>query len=81
MCDRGDEIADAGYEGFCLGIDVVLQSLELDVMPVQIIDVLDDIIAGRRHMPRWDALETEVQRTGYDLFARNIANRAIENTL
>lgn len=30
MKDRGELIEDAAYEGFCFGIDVVLQALEME---------------------------------------------------
>ncbi len=38
---EGQTIKDAGYEGFCLGVDVVLQALKLDNVPEEMLEVLD----------------------------------------
>lgn len=72
-------IGNAGYEGFCFGIDVVLQSLKMDTLPTEVRDVLKSIFEGTRHMPRRDALETVVQQNGYDFFVHCIARRALMN--
>lgn len=79
MKDRGELIEDAAYEGFSFGIDVVLQTLELEALPTRVWEVLGGVRDGRRHMPRRDALETVVQRKGYDQFTYCIASRALRD--
>jgi len=79
MSERGELVDSAGYEGFCLGIDLMLQALGLNELPDNFIPVLTAANHGRRHAPRRDLLVTAYQRRGYNQFCRHIARRAMLN--